>query len=96
MKFVKGQSGNPKGRPKDGESWAGMLSKICNEIEGKDALTRKEIICRKLIAEAANGEQWAVNALIDRIDGKAKQSLDHTTNGESIGRIERVIEHPTD
>jgi len=84
MTFVKGVSGNPNGRPKDGESWAGMLSKICNEIDGEDALTRKEIICRKLIAEASRGEQWAVQALIDRIDGKSKISIDQNVTTVSV------------
>ena len=86
MPFKKGQSGNPKGRPKDGESWAGMLSKICEEdlTHNGKKITKKEAICRKLISEAAKGEQWAINALMDRIDGKPKQVVDQKNTNVSV------------
>jgi hypothetical protein len=79
MPFKKGQSGNPAGRPKEGTSWAAVLEKIGGEkLKGSD-LTKKEAVARKLWAEAAKGQPWAINALMDRLDGKPKQVVDQTT-----------------
>lgn len=98
MTFVKGKSGNPKGRPKEGESWAKMLSNICEEELTHDGktLSKKEAICRRLVSEAAKGEQWAINALMDRIDGRPKtvSEIDHTSGGKEITGIVREIVRP--
>lgn len=84
MPFKKGQSGNPKGRPKEGTSWAAVLEKIGGEkLKGSD-LTKKEAVARKLWAEAAKGQPWAINALMDRLDGKPKQVVDQTTRQVAI------------
>jgi hypothetical protein len=84
MPFKKGQSGNPKGRPKEGTSWAAVLEKIGGEkLKGSD-LTKKEAVARKLWAEAAKGQPWAINALMDRLDGKPKQVVDQTTRQVSV------------
>ena len=95
MAFKKGQSGNPAGRPADGKSWAAVLDKLCDEEvkAGSMTMTKKEAICRKLLKLASEGERWAIEALMDRIDGKPKQvsEVDHTTGHESFNKIERVI-----
>ena len=95
MPFKKGQSGNPKGRPKLEESWAGMMREICDEEVkvGSATMSRKEAIARKLFSEAAKGEAWAINALMDRMDGRPKQALDvdHTSGGKEITGITRQI-----
>ena len=84
MPFKKGQSGNPAGRPKEGTSWAAVLEKIGGEkLKGSD-LTKKEAVARKLWAEAAKGQPWAINALMDRLDGKPKQVVDQTTRQVAI------------
>jgi len=84
MPFKKGQSGNPAGRPKEGTSWAAVLEKIGGEkLKGSD-LTKKEAVARKLWAEAAKGQPWAINALMDRLDGKPKQVVDQTTRQVSV------------
>jgi hypothetical protein len=83
MGFKKGQSGNPNGRPKDGTSWAAVLDKLCNEeIKiGEITMTKREAICRKLLKLASEGERWAIEALMDRIDGKPKQQIEqHNEN----------------
>jgi hypothetical protein len=86
MPFKKGQSGNPNGRPKEGTSWAAVLEKIGGEKikAGKEEITKKEAVARKLWGEAAKGQPWAINALMDRLDGKPKQVVDQTTRNVSI------------
>ena len=92
MTFVKGQSGNPKGRPPTGKTWGDVLKRIGEEpIKPNDpnAMEKKEAVARKLWQEAAKGEAWAVNALMDRMDGKPRQvaEVDHTTNGKDMGAM---------
>ena len=86
MAFQKGQSGNPKGRPADGTSWAAVLEKIGGEtiVSGKETLTKKEAVARKLWGEAAKGEAWAINALMDRLDGKPRQVIDQNNRNITL------------
>ncbi len=86
MPFQKGQSGNPKGRPKKGMSWSDVLKEMADEeIEGDaNVKTKMQIIASRLWKKANEGDLKAIEMLMDRIDGKAKQSVDHTTNGESM------------
>lgn len=65
--FVKGQSGNPGGRPK-GISLAAVLA---DELSVDDA--RKVI--RAIVKAAKDGDVRAFQALIDRTDGKVPQGL---------------------
>jgi len=84
MPFKKGVSGNPKGRPMKGHSWADVLEKIGGEKIEKYDMTRKEAVARKLWGEAAKGQSWAINALMDRLDGKPRMTMDQTTRNISI------------
>ncbi len=86
MTFKPGQSGNPKGRPKKGFSWADVLNRLGEEnIKiGVEDITKKEAVARKLWSEAAKGEQWAINALMDRMDGKPRQVVDQTNRNVSV------------
>ena len=45
--FVKGQSGNPKGAPKRGQSWKEILNEI-GELDGAQAMERAGMIFRDL------------------------------------------------
>jgi hypothetical protein len=80
--FKKGQSGNPKGRPKKLPEIDKLLADVLGEE--KDGVTAADAILRKLRAMAAAGNIRAAEILLDRAYGKAKQSVDLTSDGEKI------------
>ena len=73
-KFEKGQSGNPKGRPKGSTTIAGLIKKIGSEnIKGVNEYDKLEFIMRKVFDFAVQGESWAVHFIADRLEGKPRQ-----------------------
>ena len=81
-KFKKGQSGNPKGRPRKLPQLDTLLDSVLGEE--KDGITAAEAILKALRLKAAKGDVRAAEVLLDRAYGKAKQQIDHTTKGEAI------------
>ena len=41
-------------------------------------------IADQVIVAALNGDQWAIKELAERLDGKAAQSVDVTSDGEQV------------
>lgn len=80
--FPKGTSGNPKGRPKEPWTWAGVLKRIAEE-EQANGTELKELMGKALIKEALKGNVQAIKEFGDRIDGRAKQQHEHTGNVNS-------------
>lgn len=72
-KFKKGESGNPKGRAKKGDTLTDILRALgeIKDIRHKNELiTRKEFLGRKLWEMAMSGEHFAaVKYVYDRLDG---------------------------
>jgi hypothetical protein len=74
--FKPGESGNPKGSPRAWERCEFILQKILElgvdkEFEPK---TKKEaILYNTLVKKAEEGDLRALETLLDRIEGKAKQ-----------------------
>ena len=79
--FKKGQSGNPKGRPKLPNLKEACAAILADEKEGKKAL---EVILAALRAKAVKGDVRAAQELLDRAYGKSKQITDITSNGKDI------------
>ena len=69
MPWVKGQSGNPHGRPK--KQFSEVLQRAIVQDDGK----RLRMVIEKLLDKAAEGEPWAVKELADRLEGKPAQSV---------------------
>lgn len=56
-----------------------------------------EVIADRCVALAAEGDLQAMKEVGDRIDGKPKQAVDHTSSDKSMSpsRVERVIVDPS-
>lgn len=102
--YVKGQSGNPGGRPRGSRNvstvLASMLSDIAPDIvidasfirdisKGLKKATIADAAAARLVYEGVvNGQSWALKELLDRTEGKAKQSIEIS----SESKIERLAE----
>ena len=82
--FKPGQSGNPKGRPKAAWTWSGLLKETLEELDEATGQEKKYSIVKALYKQAVKGNIQAIKEYGDRIDGKALQSMDHTTNGKDL------------
>jgi|TARA_R100001509_G_scaffold113836_1_gene69029 hypothetical protein len=72
--WKKGQSGNPKGRPKSGFALNEYITNLAN-VELEDKKTMLEAVVGKVYEEALDGNMTAINFLADRILGKPSQSI---------------------
>lgn len=89
----KGEIRNPKGKAKGILNsktvitrWLGALSQELNPITGKNEnLTQLDQLILAQIKEAKNGNTRALAELLDRVEGKAKQSMEMT--GKDGGAI---------
>ena len=72
--WKKGQSGNPKGRPKSGFALNEYITDLAN-VELEDKKTMLEAVVGKVYEEALDGNMTAINFLADRVLGKPSQSI---------------------
>ncbi len=84
--FKPGESGNPKGRPKKGDTWADILEEISERkiVVDKDTgkkLTYKEAVAIVAFQEAAKGNTLMFNAIMNRMSGYPKHRIEaHNLN----------------
>jgi hypothetical protein len=87
-KFKKGQSGNPKGRPKKVPKLEEVIENVLGEVNAKGESV-PEVILRRLVTSAKNGSIKAAELLLDRTYGKVKQGVE--LSGEiSLNKVEFV------
>ncbi len=85
--FKKGQSGNPDGRPKGSENFKTIFDRALKRLakdNGVDPDSIHEDIVLNGIVMARGGSFKFYKDLFDRLYGKPKESIDHTTKGEKI------------
>lgn len=91
-KFEPGKSGNPAGRPKGLlnsktilNKFLALEEKVRNPVTGlEEQMSQLEIIYLQQIAKARKGDLKAMKEIMDRLEGRAQQSVDHTTKGDKI------------
>lgn len=88
--FKKGQSGNPRGRPKRSESLAELVVELLDDqvqVQTKDgarSMTLREAIARKLLQQAATGDPRLIKMMLDLLATAAKNDADDRPRGGVI------------
>ena len=94
-KWEKGVSGNPHGRPIGSRSLSTILQEMLDEeilVNEGGEQTKKalsDVIIRKLIRKAHDGDIRAIHEIFDRIEGKAIQKVDQKNSEPLVIRIIR-------
>lgn len=78
----RGMIGNSNARPN--KPWAAALQRALDRYEG-GKLGALNMVADQIIRAAVSGDQWAINELANRLDGKAAQSV--YVSGEDGGPI---------
>jgi hypothetical protein len=72
-RFIRGRSGNPKGKPKGSKNLATLLAKTVNETVivhengRRKTITKMEAMTKQLVNKAASGEPRATQLLLQMI-----------------------------
>jgi hypothetical protein len=69
MTYRPGQSGNPGGRSLE-KVFTPHFRAIGNEIDPKTQRRKARLLCEKVWAAALKGDPWAINCVLDRLDGR--------------------------
>ncbi len=94
-----GQSGNPSGKIKGTKNLSTQLKEILDlEIEGIDTISGETIsapvryfLNNRLLRNALNGDNRALQEIYDRLEGKPKQKLDITADMKVKGLLCEAI-----
>jgi hypothetical protein len=84
--FQPGVSGNPKGKPKGARHFSTLIREAIQKVaEGEDEPADR-LIVKQLVDKAKKGDLSAIDRVIDRVDGKAEQTINldaeiHTDDG---------------
>ncbi len=92
MTFVKGQSGNPLGRPKAKPFRDALNMAIAEAGEDFKALRK---VATALLDKASAGDVQAIKEVADRMDGKVPQAI-VGDNDEPPVRVEAIERHIVD
>lgn len=94
MAGVKGRSG----RKANEQVFRHAILEKLDALDPKQDRKRVYNIAEKLVTEAENGEPWAVKEVMDRVDGKPKQTTEvGGPDGDPIPlSLDIVFRRPTD
>jgi hypothetical protein len=76
--FIKGESGNPSGRPQN-QTFTKELRAFMNELDSVLGVQRIEYIVSVLFNRACEGDLSAIKMIMDRVDGLPTQHVETRT-----------------
>ncbi len=97
--WKKGQSGNPKGRPKKTDCLTSLLAEEIDKVDPEDKHKRtwRELIVIATMRLAIKGNAAALKEVWDRMDGKVKDEVEMTGGVDLVQLLiagrERVAKH---
>ena len=95
MPFKKGQSGNPNGRPRKGQTMTDELTALLNKTVWPFEKSGRELVALRLFWLAVGtGDIKAVQYIYDRMDGKPSQAVELSGDERRPLRIEYVVPDP--
>jgi uncharacterized protein DUF5681 len=95
-RFQKGQSGNPKGRPKGVKNLSTMLDEeleqrvVVKENGRQKKITKRRATMKQLVNRAASGEHRALQLLINYLEEREKRA-DASPEVAQLGEVEQEI-----
>lgn len=95
--FQPGQSGNPKGKPKGARHFSTLIKEAIQKVAEGDDEPADRLIVKQLVDKAKKGDLSAIDRVLDRVDGKAEQTINldadiHTDDGLTQEQKERLLE----
>jgi hypothetical protein len=98
-RFVKGQSGNPRGRPPGAKNLRTLLSEALNETVivtengGRRKVTKRQAIITQLVNRSATADFRAIKILLDIVRDIERQTEPSTPEASDFSEAdEKVIE----
>lgn len=97
MGLKPGMTNNRKGRPPKSQAFTELLREFGErKPTAKSKRTNKEAVVAKLYALAKSGDREAIKYLMDRIDGKPKQSVEADITKRELPDIITIEEYKDD
>jgi hypothetical protein len=92
--FQEGQSGNPKGRPKKGETITDLVKEYLNKKvpNQKEKLTYKDLFVKKVLEKAYMGDPQAIKMIWNYSDGMPVQTNKIEYDSEKLDKIREWFE----
>jgi hypothetical protein len=96
-RFKKGQSGNPKGRPKGTLNMATVLERalrekvVINENGRRKTVTKLEASIKQLTNKAASGELKALQLLAALVRSAEERVIKETTPNSTVGEFDEKV-----
>lgn len=81
---------NPGGKPKGVRHMSTLLAEAIKRVAEDTGTSHDVEIVQALVTKAKSGDMKAIDTVFDRVDGKAEQKIDITSNEETIGASSEI------